>query len=138
MEKIKCNPNQDSPYEILKSMGSETIDLTSHLEEIKPDVIIILGDRYEMLVVALASLILKIPLIHISGGEITEGSLDDTIRHSITKLVDYHFVAIEEFRKRVIQLGESPNRVMVVGGMGIDAIKNLKLFDKNLVLNKLK
>ena len=135
--KIKCNPDNDSPLEILKSMGSETIDLATHLEEINPDVIIILGDRYEMLVVAIASLILKIPLLHISGGEITEGSLDDTIRHSITKLADYHFVAIDEFRKRVIQLGESPDRVMVVGGMGIDSIKNLNLFDKKLVLNKL-
>ncbi len=136
--KIKCNPNDDSPLEILKSMGSETIDLASHLEEIRPDIIIILGDRYEMLAVAITSLILKIPLLHISGGEITEGSLDDTIRHSITKLADYHFVAIEEFRKRVIQLGESPNRVITVGGMGIDAIKNLNLLDKKLVMNKLK
>ena len=89
-------------------MGSATIDLSKHLETIKPDLIIILGDRYEMLVVAITSLIFKIPLLHISGGEITEGSLDDTIRHSITKFSDYHFVAIEEFRKRVIQLGESP------------------------------
>ena len=97
--KIECSPKHDSPLEILNSMGSATIELANHLDKIKPDVIIILGDRYEMLVVAITSLILKIPLLHISGGEVTEGSLDDTIRHSITKFADYHFVAIEEFKK---------------------------------------
>ena len=136
--KIKCEPKHDSPLEILSSMGSATIDLSKHLETIKPDLIIILGDRYEMLVVAITSLIFKIPLLHISGGEITEGSLDDTIRHSITKFSDYHFVAIEEFRKRVIQLGESPKRVFVVGGMGIDSINNLNLLDSKSVIDKLK
>lgn len=136
--KIKCNPKYDSPLEILNSMGSATTDLAEQLEKIRPDVIIILGDRYEMLVVAITSLILKIPLLHISGGEITEGSLDDTIRHSITKFADYHFVAIEEFKKRVIQLGEKPERVIVVGGMGIDSIKNLNLLDTNTVIKKLK
>ena len=136
--KIKCEPKHDSPLEILSSMGSATIDLSKHLETIKPDLIIILGDRYEMLVVAITSLIFKIPLLHISGGEITEGSLDDTIRHSITKFSDYHFVAIEEFRKRVIQLGESPKRVFVVGGMGIDSINNINLLDSKSVIDKLK
>ena len=136
--KIECSPEYDSPLEILKSMGSATIELANHLDKIKPDVIIILGDRYEMLVVAITSLILKIPLLHISGGEVTEGSLDDTIRHSITKFADYHFVAIEEFKKRVIQLGESPNRIKVVGGMGIDSIENLNLFDSDTVFKKLK
>ena len=136
--KIECSPEHDSPLEILNSMGSATIELANHLDKIKPDVIIILGDRYEMLVVAITSLILKIPLLHISGGEVTEGSLDDTIRHSITKFADYHFVAIEEFKKRVIQLGESPNRIKVVGGMGIDSIENLNLFDSDTVFKKLK
>lgn len=136
--KIQCSPSQDSPLEILTAMGSATIELAKFLDFKKPDCIFILGDRYEMLVVAYNAHIFKIPLLHISGGEITEGSLDDTIRHAITKFSDYHFVAIEEFKKRVIQMGEDPSKVFVVGGMGIDAIKNIKLLKLSEVIKKLK
>ena len=135
--KIKCNPSKDTPLEILSAMGSATIDLAKYLDSKKPECIIILGDRYEMLVVAYTAHILKIPLLHISGGEVTEGSLDDTIRHSITKFSDYHFVAIKEFKDRVIQMGEDPSKVFVVGGMGIDSIRNINLLEKGEVINNL-
>ena len=136
--KFFCSPQQDSPLGILSAMGSATINLAKIIDCKKPDCILILGDRYEMLVAAYTAHIFKIPLLHISGGEVTEGSLDDTIRHSITKFSDYHFVAIDEFKRRVIQMGEDPSRVFVVGGMGIDAIKNLTLLEPYEVINKLK
>ncbi len=135
--KISCEPKIDSPLGILDAMGSALSDYAQFFCKNKPDVIVILGDRYEMLVVAIACHIYKIPLIHISGGEVTLGSLDDTIRHAITKFADYHFVAIEEFKKRIIQMGESSSRIHVVGGMGVDAIHNLRLFNFDQTLEKL-
>ena len=135
--KIFCEPEFDSPLGILNAMGSALSGFAEFFCKNRPDVIVILGDRYEMLVVAIACHIYKIPLVHISGGEVTLGSLDDTIRHAITKFSDYHFVAIEEFKKRIIQMGESSSRIHVVGGMGVDAIDNLELFNFEQTLEKL-
>ena len=100
------------------------------LKEAKPDLVILLGDRYEMLAASFASLVSRIPICHVHGGESTEGSYDEQIRHSITKMSWWHFVATEEYRKRVIQLGEDPERVFNVGGMGVDIINNTDLLSK--------
>ena len=135
--KIKLSPTSDNSESILNAMGDALKSFSQNLSRLNPDAIIILGDRYESLVVATASLLLKIPLIHISGGEITKGSIDDTIRHSITKMADYHFVAIEEFKNRVIKMGEDPSRIFVVGGMGVDAISNIKLLGFKQTLERL-
>ena len=89
-----------------------------------------MGDRYEILAAVIASSFAKVPIAHIHGGEITEGLIDDSIRHSITKFSHLHFVANLEYKKRVIQLGENPKRVFNVGGLGIDSIKNIKLLNK--------
>ena len=136
--KIFCEPKIDSPLGILNAMGSSLSGYAEFFSKNRPDAIVILGDRYEMLVVAIACHIYKIPLIHISGGEVTLGSLDDAIRHAITKFSDYHFVAIEEFKKRVVQMGENASRIHIVGGMGVDAIHNLELFNYEQTLEKLK
>ncbi len=99
-------------------------------ETLLPDLIVILGDRYEMLAAASAALIFRIPVAHLHGGEITEGAYDDAIRHAITKMSHLHFTSTEEYRKRVIQLGEQPERVFNVGSLGVENIKKLPLMDK--------
>ena len=99
-------------------------------DKLKPDMILILGDRYEMLAVAETALIMRIPIAHISGGAISEGAFDDSIRHSITKMSQLHFTETEEYRRRVIQLGEQPDRVFNVGALGVENIKKLPLFSK--------
>ena len=96
----------------------------------KPDIIVLLGDRYEMLSIAEAALIYRIPIAHLHGGEITEGAIDDSVRHAITKLSTIHFASNEEHRKRIIQLGEAPDRVFNVGALGVEAIRNLDYMSK--------
>lgn len=122
--------SSDSASGIVKSMGIGLIGYAEALERIKPDLIIILGDRYEMLAVATASLILKIPIAHIHGGEITEGAYDDSIRHAITKMSSLHFASTDSYRNRIIQLGENPDYVYNVGAIGLDNIQDLNLLDK--------
>lgn len=99
-------------------------------KEIQPDIIIILGDRYEIMAVAIAAMLNNIPIAHIHGGEKTEGAIDEAIRHSITKMSHLHFTSCEEYRKRVIQLGESPQRVFNVGALGVENIKKVPLMQK--------
>lgn len=98
--------------------------------ELKPDLLVVLGDRYEILAAAAAALIMRIPIAHISGGDVTEGAFDDAIRHSITKMSQLHFPSTEEYRKRVIQLGEQPDRVFNVGALGVENIKKMPLMGK--------
>lgn len=98
--------------------------------DLKPDMLLILGDRYEMLAAATAALIMRIPIAHISGGAISEGAFDDAIRHSITKMSQLHFTEAEDYRRRVIQLGEQPDRVFHVGALGVENIKKLPLMNK--------
>jgi UDP-hydrolysing UDP-N-acetyl-D-glucosamine 2-epimerase len=95
---------------------------------LKPDMLVVLGDRYEILAAATAALIMRIPIAHISGGDVTEGAFDDAIRHSITKMSQLHFPSTEEYRRRVIQLGEQPDRVFNVGATGVENINNLSTF----------
>ena len=122
--------SSDSPIGVSKSVGLGIIGFAETLEQLKPDLILILGDRYEILSIAICALIAKIPIAHISGGEITEGAIDESIRHSITKMSSIHFVSAEEYKKRVIQLGEDKTKVFNVGGLGADISSKLNLFSK--------
>ncbi|MEB7451896.1 UDP-N-acetylglucosamine 2-epimerase [Lysinibacillus sphaericus] len=129
-EKIEILLSADSPTSIVKSMGLATISFADAFNRLEPDLLIILGDRFEMLAVAQTALIMRIPIAHIHGGECTFGAYDDAIRHSITKMATWHFTSTESHRKRVIQLGESPERVYNVGALGIENIVNLTLLTR--------
>ncbi|MBX7059477.1 MAG: UDP-N-acetylglucosamine 2-epimerase (hydrolyzing) [Leptospirales bacterium] len=116
----------DSPGSVVKSMGLELIGLADAFRELQPEWLVLLGDRYEILMAATAALICRIPIAHVHGGEISEGAFDDSIRHAITKMSHLHFVACEEYARRVVQLGEEPDRVYNVGGLGIESIRRLR------------
>ncbi len=120
----------DTAVETLHSMSRALSGFAEAYAELKPDLIVVLGDRYEILAAATAALIERIPVAHLHGGEITEGAYDDAIRHSITKMSQLHFTSTEEYRKRVIQLGEQPERVFNVGALGVENIKKLPLMSK--------
>ncbi len=120
--KVEMLLSSDTHTGTVKSMGLASIGFADAYEELNPDLIVILGDRYEMLAAASAALIFGIPVAHLYGGEITEGAYDDAIRHAITKLSYLHFTSTEEYRRRVIQMGESPERVHWVGSLGADNI----------------
>ena len=123
--------SSDSPVGISKSIGLGVIGFADALEELKPDILVLLGDRYEILAAATAAMVARIPIAHIHGGETTEGLIDEAIRHSITKMSHIHFVSTQKYRDRVIQLGEDPSNVYCVGGLGVDAIVNIDLMDYN-------
>jgi GDP/UDP-N,N'-diacetylbacillosamine 2-epimerase (hydrolysing) len=128
--KVEMLTSSDTPVGIAKSMGLGLIGCADALNELKPNLIVVLGDRFEIFAAVAAALVARIPVAHLHGGETTEGAFDEALRHSITKLSHLHFVAAEEYRQRVIQLGEHPDRVFLVGGLGIDNIKRLKLLDR--------
>jgi GDP/UDP-N,N'-diacetylbacillosamine 2-epimerase (hydrolysing) len=128
--KVEMLTSSDTPVGIAKSMGMGLIGFADALNELKPDLIVALGDRFEIFSAVAAALVARIPVAHLHGGETTEGAFDDALRHSITKMSHLHFVAAEEYRRRVIQLGEQPERVFLVGGLGIDNIKRLKLLGR--------
>jgi UDP-N-acetylglucosamine 2-epimerase (non-hydrolysing)/GDP/UDP-N,N'-diacetylbacillosamine 2-epimerase (hydrolysing) len=130
-KKVEMLLSSDTSNGTTKSVGLATIGFADALEDLKPDLLVILGDRYEMLAAATASLFYKIPVAHIHGGEITEGAYDDAIRHAITKLSHLHFTSTEVYRKRVIQLGEQPDHVFNVGALGVENIKSTKLLCKD-------
>ena len=126
-EKVEMLLSSDSAVGTAKSIGLGVIGFADALARMKPDALIILGDRFEALAVAQAAMILRIPIAHIHGGEITEGAYDDAIRHAITKLSLLHFTSTETHRSRVIQLGESPSRVHNVGAVGLDHLARSNL-----------
>lgn len=136
-EKVEMLLSTDTATGVVKSMGVATIGLADALARLQPDLLFILGDRFEMLAVAQAALIMQIPIAHLHGGECTFGAYDDAIRHSITKMATWHFTSTESHRKRVIQLGESPERVFNVGAIGIENIMNLKLLTKDELFEQL-
>lgn len=129
-KKIEMLLSSDTPVGIAKSMGLAQISFAEAYEELNPDMLVVLGDRYEILSAVSSAMIANIPISHISGGETTEGAFDESIRHSITKMSHLHFTATDEYKNRVIQLGEQPSKVFNVGGLGIDNIKKLKLLSK--------
>jgi GDP/UDP-N,N'-diacetylbacillosamine 2-epimerase (hydrolysing) len=122
--------SSDTPVGITKSMGLAMIGFADALAELQPDLLLVLGDRFETFTAASAALISRIPIAHCHGGELTEGAFDDALRHSITKMAHLHFVAADEYRQRVIQMGEHPDRVFLVGGLGVDAIKRITLLSR--------
>lgn len=121
-EKVEMLLSGDTPTAITKSMGLGLIGFADAFARLCPDIVVVLGDRYEILAAAEAAMVANIPIAHIHGGEITEGAIDDSIRHAITKMAHLHFVAAPEYRKRVIQLGENSEYVYEVGAVGIDNI----------------
>ena len=129
-KKVDIELSSDSELGISKSMGLGMIGCSNAFNDLKPDLCVVLGDRFEIFSAVSAAMIAKIPIAHIHGGEATEGLIDESIRHSITKMSHIHFVATEEYKNRVIQLGEQPEKVFNVGGLGIDNINKLKLLSK--------
>ena len=120
--KVDIGLDGDSPKAVITSMGLGTIGMAEVFDELRPDVALVLGDRFEILAAAQAALIARIPLAHIQGGELSEGAMDDAMRHAITKLAHLHFTACDAYSKRVIQLGEDPSRVFTVGALGVEGV----------------
>lgn len=123
--------SSESAVGIAKSMGLGTIGFAEALDRLHPDILVVLGDRFEIFAAAQAAMLARVPIAHIHGGELTEGLVDEAIRHSLTKMSHLHFVATDEYRNRVIQLGESPQRVWTVGACGIDAIRRMRLLNRD-------
>lgn len=130
-KKIEILLSADTPASISKSMGIAMISFADYFSQLNPDILIVLGDRYETIAVVMAAMNQRIPIVHLYGGETTEGAVDEAIRHAITKLSYLHFTSTEEYRKRVIQLGEDPKRVYNVGATGIENILTEDLIEKN-------
>ncbi len=135
---VPLTVSQDTEQGILRAFGGAVISLGKALRSARPDLVILLGDRFETFAAAVACLFEKIPVAHIHGGELTEGSLDDMMRHSVTKLAHIHFTSHEEHKKRVIQMGEDPSRVFCVGALALDNINGRKLLSKKTLEDKLR
>jgi UDP-hydrolysing UDP-N-acetyl-D-glucosamine 2-epimerase len=130
-KKVQMLLSSDTSNATTKSVGLATIGFADAYEDLKPDLLVVLGDRYEILAAVTAALFYKIPVAHLYGGEITEGAYDDSIRHAITKMSHLHFTSTETYRNRVIQLGEQPERVFNVGAIGVENAKESKLMSKS-------
>jgi GDP/UDP-N,N'-diacetylbacillosamine 2-epimerase (hydrolysing) len=122
--------SSDTPTGLAKSMGLGLIGFADALAELKPDLLVLLGDRFEVFPAAAAALVARVPVAHISGGETTKGAFDESIRHSITKMSHLHFVAAPRYRDRVLQLGENPENVFLVGGLGADCVRMTQVLDR--------
>lgn len=132
-KKIEMLLSSDSEVGITKSMGLGMIGFADALDELKPDLIVLLGDRFEIFVAASAATVARVPIAHLHGGESTEGAFDESFRHSITKMAHLHFTSTEDYRERVIQLGEHPDRVFNVGAPGVENIKRMILLSRELL-----
>ena len=135
--KVEMLLSSDSVVGITKSMGLGVIGFADALDRLNPDILVLLGDRFEIMAAAQAAMVARIPIAHIHGGETTEGAFDECIRHSITKMAQWHFVAAEPYRKRVVQMGEMPDRVFNLGAPGLDHLQyldwlNLEALEKSL------
>jgi GDP/UDP-N,N'-diacetylbacillosamine 2-epimerase (hydrolysing) len=128
--KVETIRESDTPVGISESIADGIRGCATALNKMQPDLLVVLGDRFEIFAAASAALVARVPIAHIHGGEATEGLIDEAIRHSITKMSHVHFVAAPEYRNRVIQLGEDPNNVHLVGGLGLDNLTRLKLLEK--------
>jgi UDP-hydrolysing UDP-N-acetyl-D-glucosamine 2-epimerase len=128
--KVEMLLSSDTPVGIAKSMGLGLTGFADTLDRLRPDILVLLGDRYEILAAAQAALVARIPIAHIAGGDVTEGAFDEAIRHSITKMAHLHFVTNAESARRVRQLGENPAHIFNVGSPGLDFIKRVKLLDR--------
>jgi UDP-hydrolysing UDP-N-acetyl-D-glucosamine 2-epimerase len=129
--KVDMHLDSDAPVAVAKSMALGLAGCAEALDRLKPDLLVVLGDRYEALAVAEAALLLRIPIAHIHGGEATEGAIDEQIRHAMTKMAHLHFAAAEPYRERILQMGEASERVFTVGAPGLDHIGKTKLLGRN-------
>ena len=136
--KVDMLLSSDTEVGVTKSIGLGVIGFADALNRLSPDILVILGDRFEILAAAQAALVAKIPIAHIHGGESTEGAFDDSIRHTITKMAHWHFVAADPYRKRVIQLGEAPDRVFNFGAPGLDHLQHINWINRKSLEKKLK
>ncbi len=134
-DKIEIIMSSDTPISLSKSMGLLLISFSETLSRIKPDLVILLGDRFETFAAGSACLVSRIPIAHIQGGELTKAAIDDSFRHSLTKMSYFHFVYTEEYRKRVLQLGENKKNVFNYGALNVDSIKKTKLMSLNQTYN---
>jgi len=134
---VKMPISSSKPINVTKATGLGMVGFAKAFAKLKPDIIIILGDRFEILSAAFAALSEKIPIAHIHGGESTTGVIDEAIRHSVSKMSTWHFVATKKYGKRIMQLGENPNRIYLVGSLGVDRIKNIKLYSKDILEKKI-
>lgn len=128
--KLEILTSSDSASGVTKSVGLGVIAFADAFAELSPDIVLLLGDRFEIFAAATAAMIAGLPIAHLHGGEITEGAFDDAIRHAITKMSHLHFVAAEPYRRRVVQMGESPERVFLSGGLGVDTIRKTPLLNR--------
>ena len=136
-DKLEFILSSGTPVGISKSMALALISSAESFERNTPDLLIVLGDRFEALAITQSAMIARVPIVHIHGGETTEGLIDEAIRHSITKMSHFHFTSTDEYRKRVIQLGENPDNVFNYGAPGIDSIKKIKLLNKRELSKKI-
>lgn len=136
-KKIDILLSGDSTAAMAKTMGIAMISFADYFDEEKPDYLFAIADRYETLAVCATAMCERVPIIHYMGGEISEGAIDDSIRHSITKMSQLHFCCTEDYRKRIIQLGEQPDKVFNVGSTGVENIKTLSLMGKEEILSYL-
>ena len=136
-EKVEMLLSSDTPVGVTKSIGLGIIGFADALERLKPDMLVLVGDRFEILAAAQAALVARIPVAHIAGGDTTEGAFDEAIRHSITKMSHLHFVTNEVSAARVRQMGENPRHIYLVGNPGLDWIKRAKLLERDEVETKL-
>jgi len=137
VKKVSLGELRDSRSSVVDQVSQGLKSFYQAFTELKPDLVLILGDRYEMLAAAQAAMFADIPIGHIHGGEVTEGAFDDAIRHTITKMSSYHFTSTELYRKRVIQMGEHPDRVINVGAVGLENIRKLDLLTKEQIEQEL-
>lgn len=128
--KVEMLLSGDTPSSVAKSMGLGMVGFSDALADLRPDLLLVLGDRFETISCVAAALVARVPVAHLQGGELSEGAIDEAIRHSITKMSQVHLVAAEEYRRRVVQLGEDPGSVHLVGGPSLDNIRCLELLDR--------
>jgi GDP/UDP-N,N'-diacetylbacillosamine 2-epimerase (hydrolysing) len=136
-EKVEMLLSSDTETGISKSIGIGILTFANVFERMRPDLLVVLGDRFETFAAALSAYIARIPIAHLHGGELTEGVIDEALRHSITKMSYLHFTSADEYRKRVIQMGESPERVFNVGALGLDNIRTTQLLSKTEIEERL-
>jgi GDP/UDP-N,N'-diacetylbacillosamine 2-epimerase (hydrolysing) len=129
-EKVEILLSSDSPVGVSKAMGLGMISFAETLQRFRPDLLIGLGDRFELLSVVAAATVLSIPVAHLHGGELTEGAIDESFRHAITKMSHFHFASTEVYKNRIMQMGENPEYVFNVGAIGLDNLKTMDLLSK--------
>lgn len=131
--RVPLDESDDTPLAIAKVIGQGTEKIAQALDQLSPDILVILGDRYEMLAAASAALVLQIPIAHIHGGETTEGAIDEAIRHAITKIAHLHFAAAEPYANRIVQMGETPDRVFNTGAPGLDILDHMDFLSRDSI-----